>query len=406
MGRRNATVEKAKSTKVEFPASRRTLPFDRIITGIGRIRVRSGTNNPKLFKTLNEMLNHLAKRPGRQTTILTAIQTGAVAPLRVLEAIRWRQIPELRDEIRAARLEVVPTWEAWAELGVSKSSATERLGALHRLSVHLHGPLSLHLLPKALRAYSMVAKADGTPAMFNRVRHATMAFVRDHVGILSPTYNQLRAVPALKEVQAARPGPTPEQAIQIRDALDPVAGRVWWGQYTTGMGPAEYAGEWVVEDDHVFIAGTKAADRDRTVPKIWVELRRERLHMQTFAKRIRQLREEHGWDLEPYDARRGFKQLLENSRLPGTLVDTYLGHSIKGKVGERYSVRQLELRREADAEAVREVLARAEANVRAGTAPPPRALRKASARRAGTAKSPRKSPQRGKSTGTRKPVKP
>lgn len=417
-GRRGADTPKKERPVLELPTSRVTLPFDRVFAGVGRIRVRSGTANKATFKRLNRLLTWLYQKGGTGHIWLRRIQAGAVAPLDVLQAATQGKLKHFNAQLKQQSDSLPDEWRDWAEKrSKSRSSKFERLGALTALSRALGStPLTRSTLVDALLAYA--GEAEETPAMFNRVRSAALAFLRDKHTRRHRLYKDVHAIDSMEERKNARPGPTIAQAIQIRDALEPIDGAIWWGMFVTGMGPSEYDGEWSIEQDHVHIEGTKRETRIRDVPLIWPEMERQHRHPRTFGDKIRALAISRGWDLEPYDARRGYKQLLEDAKLPGTLVETYHGHSIRGTIGPRYSVRDLEIRFEegGDAALLRALIEQAEATVRAGKAKPPRALKKKAAAGArgaeaieeqaggagGKLKSPPKSPRKGKSTGTQK----
>jgi hypothetical protein len=318
---------------------RGTLLLDRIFSGVGRIRVASGTNDLRTFKGINAMLTDFYDK-GR-FDLLEAIRDKRMTPARCYSLSRGGELRAVTDP---AQLEpLTPRWRAWVAQTDMKETRMGREYAWKRMVKALPLDASPYHLPKAVRR--MRETLADQPAAFNRTRAAVLAFLRDTFGKRDELYLSVTDIPVLKEVKHKRPAPTVSKAIEVRDALPRPAAALWWALYTTGMGRGEIDGLWEVLPLHVAIHGTKRETRNRIVPRIGTPQPRAigwkqfRLALLPFG-------------LQPYDARRGFAHLMEESGVTRIRRMMYMGHAA-GDVTGGYEKAELGAFVESDAALMR-----------------------------------------------------
>ncbi len=306
---------------------RGTFLVDRVFPGIGRVRRASGTTSARTFQALNRMLDDCYNDGA--LSALGAIRDGSLTLLTAYTAYRRGGVKAIPDA--PAMRDVAPLWVAWQDATPNPETRRDRGTAWRRLEEMLADGATVAALPDAVREARTALMEH--PPTFNRLRSAVLAFLRDQLGRRHATYLEVSGTPGLKETPARRVAPTPEHALRTRDALPAKAAAIWWSMVTTGMGPHELDGEWHVDGDTVFIGGTKRAARRRIVPRIAEPARR--------AMGWKQLRLELvALGVQPYDGRRAFAHLLEESGVPRTRRKMYLGHAA-GDVTGGYETAEL-----------------------------------------------------------------
>lgn len=322
-----------------------TYTLDRVFAGVGRIRRASGTTDKRVFGGINTMLDDLYSRGIHGP--LEAMRDGKLKPLAAYSVYRVSSALMVPD---APALELIdPAWQAWAAKTPNASTRRQRLYAWSHLEASLSGRAAITALPGAVQEVRE-ALAEHPPA-FNRILAAAQAFVRDTLGDGHPIYRQVTAVGRRTEEVVKRKAPSIDKALETRDRLSGEAKAIWWSLYTTGMGPKEYDGRWDVEGEAVAIHGKKRKGRDRIVPLISQPVRRAMGWKQYRAALA---------PVQIYDARRGFRHLLEEARIPMTRIRQYMGHRAVS-VTDGYGQVELAEFVVADGEAIRNVLAMADA---------------------------------------------
>jgi integrase len=348
-------------------SKRGTFVFDRRIPGVGRFRSHSGTTDELLFAEYNKLITDLLNLSPCRVDIIEAIRDKRVSPAAVLDAFRNQRLHTLELSASAAAImaDLVESWKLWVESTPNDKTAAARKGAFKAISAFLpkRNP-ALSDLPVALRAYRLSMVPRRQPAMFNRVRAAVSAYLRDHVGVEDSAYISTVKIATMKERRYKRPAPTPEQALVIRSMLEPEYAAIWWAMYCTGMGPEELWGAWTNERDHVYIGGTKREARKRQVPLLGA-IARPTMHPRTFTDYF-SAAVESKFDIEPYDARRGFRYLMSDSGVERVRIKQYMGHEVDRDVTDGYGKSQIAYHLKADAAAMQVRLDTALAKIASG----------------------------------------
>jgi len=209
-------------------------------------------------------------------------------------------------------------------------------------------------LPALLVRYARRAR----PVMFQRVKAACQAFVRDTVptGRQSALWRDVAAVRGprgqRREVQG---GLTPDAARLVAEHLGQL-GPIWWTLCCTGMGPREFwVTPWHVLGDRLVIEGTKRAGRRRVVPLIVTPVRPFSTPT-ALGKALRAIRPELGLPrLTTYTARRTFAHWLELARIEDSRCDAYMGHAPQ-QMRSLYREHEVASYVAADAAALRQVI--------------------------------------------------
>lgn len=318
---------------------RGTLLFDRRFPGVGRLRTASGTKEPALFRKLNRMLTNLYEANPPRIDVLLAIQAGRIRPIEVYEMQQGGDLSVIPSGNGLEHLEAL--WGAWVDATANVATRRMRRQALGLLRPFTRArvPLVAHL-PEAMRGYRRTCETAGTPAAFNRVRAAAMAFLRDELGTTSTLYAEVKGTAKLTEVRHKRPAPPILEAIRFRDELPAPLAAMWWAMARTGMGPKEYGGAWEQDARVVRIGGTKRKARVRVVPLLGgTAIPSPPMHRKTFELKLAAFcRASQGrWALTGYDARRAYGWLAEKAGLVQTERKQLMGHSIKADVTDGYS---------------------------------------------------------------------
>lgn len=287
---------------------RGTFVLDRQFRGVGRVRRASGTTNRRQFDALNAMLSELYQR-GR-LDVLASIASGRLSPMEV-----WA----LRQQ---SGLDGIPKPEATIELKKMKDwASTFRCSDKHKENIDSAVRALIEEseeservgdLPSILRRY----RAQAKPRMFNVVRAAAQAFLRDTFGKRHEFYAGVTDVPPLpyraERVQPAGVG----DVLALPEALRSIG----WCMLLTGMGPGEYWGRWQQEIDRVLVFGTKTGHRERVVPKV-ADLTLPTVHKRTFGDAFKA-----ATGKTPYALRHGYRHLLEAAGVPDSRAEMYMGH--------------------------------------------------------------------------------
>ena len=298
-----------------------TFVIDRRFPGVGRIKRASGTADPKMHESLNQMLSALWNM-GR-ADLLLGIQAGRIHPMIVWAAFRRGALHELPDENSFAQLkEVVETWRRDLDCSAKHRS---RLGQVFKA---LAFPLGATLsdLPRLLKAYRFTARAAGHHRSFNLARAGVQGFLRDTVGKSHTLYGAVTDIRSLRVERREGNPQSPDEARVIREALKQ-HGASWWAMCCTGMMPDEYWGrKWRVGPNYVRILGTKRDARKRDVPLVCAPVVPSTKTSSGFAQALRKVT---GGDVQPYDGRRTFMHWMEEAGITRTRRRMYMGHAVK-----------------------------------------------------------------------------
>lgn len=282
----------------------------------------TGTNDPKTFALLESMCRTLADA-GR-LDLLEQVRDGH---LKLLELWKFYRLGELhRIPTAAHAAELKSAFEAWA---------LTLKGARHRQDMTLNLARLLELvgqqatvaeLPLAVERYRARCQAAGTARMFNKVRYAAQAFLRDTTRKRSVLWQAVAAVPTLPVTPKFAKNPQrPAAAWTIAATLGGQPGIAWWVMCCTGMMPDEYFGEKFERAAvGLHVQGTKRIGRDRLVP---APLTPEPVALGYWG--FRNALRRSGLGVTPYDARRTFRHLMGLVGLPKARREAYMGHASK-----------------------------------------------------------------------------
>lgn len=334
-----------------------TLPIDVRIPGVGRVKKRSGVRTVAEQRQLVAMLQTLPKQG--HLDLVRDIQAGRRKPLEVFAHYLAGTLDHLTGPQDDTPLR--PALDDWLDHALCAAGTRENRRAAFRALQHDGRRTYLFRdLPGMLREYRSRCETAGHPRAFNIARTCVQAFVRDKVGKRKPLTLDVADVSMLEERGQGHAGMALADAVAVRDALGPAAGRIWWSLCITGMGPKELWGEWTVRQDRVSIRGTKTKRRVRDVPLVDTPTRPE-LTRPGFVSALRRCSQKAGTVVAPYMARKSFARWMEDSRIPRVRRIRYLGHTGADTtdIYEGYEVTQY-LREDADRmrETLRAVLPR------------------------------------------------
>lgn len=330
-----------------------TLRIDKTFAGI-RIRVRSGTTDPKIREEIITTLRWLEAQG--DVDRLRMVQRGEISPLDLRAAFRTGQLRRLPKpgELRPL-LTSVKRWVKAADL--AEQTKRDYENAL----IYVAGrnkKAQISDLPRLVRRYRN--RCAGHAPSFRLARAAALSFLRHTFGEgrHHDLWVQVAAIPLIRaQKKREKPELTPDLCRAVAERLGK-NGAMWWAMCITGMNPKEYWGRWKVMDDRVRIYGTKRAGRDRIVPLLWRPVRPSlgREGFKTALQRIRvQLVEDLDVDVTPKSARDAFAQWMVAAGIPAPRRDMYLGHGAR-KVQDIYERHEVVGYMERDAEALRGVI--------------------------------------------------
>jgi integrase len=327
--------------------------FDREFHGIGHLHRASRITNEAQFNLVNDALPDLAKTPeGRK--VIAAMIDGTVTGLQVLVAIKnGGDFSALTGEGGTPLLTALEQWRAATERTVAKDTHRVRGELIAHLRTVAKPSTPVTDLPKLLRKLKLKMPSARS---FNLDLQYASAFLRDTVGRRNELYLDVRDIDPRTDTPRAYGNPlTPVQVLQLAQAFD----RVWQAKQgsrgaeviamaLTGMGPAEYWGDWRVHANHVHIDGTKRDPRVRDVPRLfpctlWPHetIERPAITRHSFERALAIVRVATGIPCAPYDFRRTFANWLEQADVLRSRRRQYMGHAVKDDTEryERHAVR-------------------------------------------------------------------
>lgn len=316
---------------------RGTLRVDRSFAVVGRIARASGTNDARLFKRVNEMLDALFAIP--RFDLLRSLRDGKRSFLEVYEFWRIGKLDALPEAAEMGNLgERMGAWADRAKASDAHRSERRRYVKLIRAHVGPHG--TLRELPAAVREMKS-AMAD-TPPSFNHLRNVALAFLRDELGRRSELYLDVQDVTTYpkKRSREAR-HLTVAQITDLAATMDaraPGTGAMVWTLATTGMRPKEYwgrgrrgggqkpvQGAWNDFGSFLYVAGTKTENAPRRVMRV-VEPAAPVRGKKWLEEMIAEA-SQGGFQL--YDLRRTASKWWEKAGIDRSNRQVYFGHAAK-----------------------------------------------------------------------------
>jgi integrase len=336
-----------------------TKRIDRVLVGVGRIAVYSGTTHAGTFKRINAMLSALHSLGDLDT--LRAIKDGTFAPLVVLHAYERGQLAKLSRAASAPLIPALLKFHETHEAGVSYRSDL-RTSIRHVEKEKGSGTATVASLPTILRGMKDAFRER--PVAFNRLRAHLLAFASEHAGHLSPLWTEIHRVQRFKKAEGTRPRKLKRRPLTVAE-LDAVCksfadhvvhgGRKGAGNKgrltvkrtiqasdlacmahtlaMTGMRPQEYwqraGASWEPRVGHLWIKGTKTSAATRPTFMIGFGIRPacgEQFFRRAFATATEKALRE---GLDVYSLRRTFAALCESARIEPSRARAYLGHGPK-----------------------------------------------------------------------------
>ena len=305
--------------------------LDRRCGKVGRVKVASGTTDPRVHRQLNDMVTRL--KVERRWDLLALLQRGLVAPLELFDALGRGTLAQLptADDVRPFA-SAVARW--LPELDVSPLTREQYQGDLERFG-KARPTATLAEIPSMLRAARATALQQDKRTTFNHTRAALFSFLRDVLGSEHRITKEARQVNQLKTTP--RPGNplTPEQVRAFAVVLGKHASTLW-SLALTGMRRGEYWGErkWAVGLDRVDVFGTKSKAARRTVPLVFP------IYPPTIGywRFLRILQQATNGAVNVHDLRKTFASWCESSAIPQWRIDFYMGHARPSDLARLYQM--------------------------------------------------------------------
>jgi integrase len=327
-----------------------TLRIDKTFVGI-RIRVRSGTTDPKIRDEIVTTLRWLEAQG--DVDRLRMVQCGEISPLDLRAAFRagnLRRLPK-PGELRILPL-AVKRWLKASDLAPQTKRDYEN--ALTYVAGRSK-KAQIGDLPRLVKKYR--EQCTGHAPSFRLARAAALSFLRHTFGEgrHHELWVQVSAVPLIRgHKPSEKPELSPEFCRTVAERLG-TNGAMWWAMCITGMNPKEYWGRWKVRGDRLRIYGTKRAGRDRVIPLLWRPVRPP-ITCEGFKTALQKVRpsliEDFDTDVTPKSGRDAFSQWMVSAGIPKPRRQMYLGHGAQD-VQDIYERHELDSYLEQDAERMR-----------------------------------------------------
>lgn len=332
--------------------------IDRVIAGVGRIALSSGTDHTGTFRRINAMITGLAKI-GR-LDVLKGIKDGVYTPLVVLYHYERGQLDKLPTAETSAGL--LAALRHFAETHESSVSYRADLWTTVRHVERTPGAKTATVadLPRFVRAIRERMRVADTKVAFNRLRAHCLAFASSVQGELSPLWLDVKRVHRFKRIESSTPLHRRPLTVAELDAVcagfkdKPVYGgkrgggrtlrrtipketlaAMAWTLATTGMRPAEYwqrgGASWTggLLMGHVLVNGTKTRAARRPTLAL-VDVIRPACGEQLFRRLFAAVTTDVlGVALDTYSLRRTFAAFLESAVIEPSRARAYMGHGPK-----------------------------------------------------------------------------
>jgi integrase len=300
---------------------RGTFVIDRRFKGIGRIKRSSGTGDPKTFKLILGMLDTLQEK-GR-LDLIRGLSEKDYSPLELWERYRGEELERLPTKDSIVPLD--PTIYNWIEsYKISDRTKNSYRKNTQVLLKYAKSDSTVQDLPEILLGYRKECEKNNHHRTFNHTRSTVQSFLRNTVGKRSNLWGLVTEIDPLSIVRKREGKPQTVKTIKwLIEKLPPKYGEMVWSLCTTGMGWADYSGEWKVYKNYVQIDGTKNKNRVRKVPRIDTPTRPTTTE-QYLRKQIKSVTKK---DIQLYDFRRTYAHWMEMSGVPRSRRQSYMGHS-------------------------------------------------------------------------------
>lgn len=327
------------------------LRLDRVVPGVGRIALSSGTDDAGMFRRINNAITGATAIGALDK--LADLRDSVFTP--IVFAVRYERGQLAMLPTKGSAADLVTTLETWAETHEVAEGTREDIGtSIRHVAKKARKGTSVQALPGIVRDLRKpMAKA---PIAFNRLRAHMLAFARVEYGKRHAIYQGIEDVERYRRVEGKRPRKLQRRPLTVAE-LDAVCaafedheykrgnaktkGRILAEDLTrmaytlafTGMRPQEYwqraGATWDWKLGYIWVDGTKTAASKRptfriglgTIPKCG-----EQFFRQAFAKATEKALRE---GLDAYSLRRTFAKLCEDAGVVQSRRETYMAHGPK-----------------------------------------------------------------------------
>lgn len=355
-------MKKAKSIMVpQLVNGRGTLPISRTYTGVGRIRVASGTTDPSTYVKVVQTLDDLANI-GNLTT-LEGIRDGRLSPLEAYHRLKQTGI----NTVLAGNLDrpLRETVEEWLEdHGVKANTKRGYKSHLAGFFRTLNATHRVRDIPARLEAYRRKCERAGIARSFNQLRAILLAFAKAKYKKTAQLYRQVHEIEPLAQQQKLK-----NDAVgwtQIAEFAKPMATAyqdIIWSLCYSGMRIGEYYEEngtrWEVQGNRVTIhkddpgLGNKGYSRIVMLP---FPLQKPTRSAVAFRRALRARASAYvgnGGTITPHTFRKCFTYWCVEAGINWSRIQAYLGHGIRS-ITDIYARHEVDSHLEGDAQAFRE----------------------------------------------------
>jgi hypothetical protein len=213
-------------------------------------------------------------------------------------------------------------WDWIAQYDCSERYRKDLRQAFRSLLQPCGSDITMGSLPKALAKYREITRQK--PRMFNKIRAAAQAYVRDTKGRHSNLWRAMSAVGSFQVPPQETHSVTPSELAERTITLDTPLRLMIWTMALTGMGPGEYWGPWELLDDRVRILGTHRAGRNRSVPKVTGNLVPPLVGYRLLGDALKR-----AGGIRLYVLRRSTSRWMEEAGIARTRRKLYMGHGTR-----------------------------------------------------------------------------
>lgn len=251
-------------------------PFlDRTLPDGSRFKKAIGTNDPATIKAVKAMFETLVRK--RHLEILKAIQAGKLSLLDALTAFEDQSLFGLDLTDRGNLYTTVYQWlEGYTKAGTaSKANMKSCFKQLEKLA---NSKTTVGDIPALLIRYKALCQKDGKNRAFSLAKNSCRAFLKDTLGVTSPTYLAVAEIESLDTTPERKSTPIPPKELaKLLKALPEDAADMVRFMCLTGIESNIYwsnPAKWEkVEDYAIAIHGEKLKRksnyRDRVVPMVF-----------------------------------------------------------------------------------------------------------------------------------------
>lgn len=354
---------------------RGTFPLD-FTYARGRIRVATGTTDPKVYRAIRTLLDELNNVGNFET--LDRIRNGTA---KLMDVYAFYQDNGKKKPYTAAKS--VPLKESvrkWLDSPSDRKASTMRGYASH-LTAFLTTCTDSDLtsdIPRRLRAFREARRRDDFRVGFNHTRNVLKTFARDTVSRDDDLYKAIVAIEPIAiphgKRKVSNKAVSVAEVIRLTEKLRDDYAQMVWAMCYTGMRPGEYfelhTTSWDVQGHTLHVRnsdpghGNKGGDRTGIVPFAIQKptaagsplVERQRRH-RAFTSALITARKAASVSFTPHTGRKCAANWMAEAGVPQHRVIAYLGHESR-TITQRYQDKSDAADRKSDVEAFRQYILR------------------------------------------------